>query len=162
MKKIALLIAVFTICASAFSQSTITFCGGNAFSGAGNMSYTCGEVAVKRADDRSITVVDITTYFTEGVQQAFVSKTVDIDIVTNLEMNLYPNPTTDYLMVDGDSRIFPLHYVLYDLQGTSVANGVFSSEGEAIDMQNYPSGAYMLKVSVPGKGAAKVYKIIKK
>ena len=61
-------------------------------------------------------------------------------------MNVYPNPTTDFLMVENKSDIAKLDMVIYDLKGSVIyKNNLFSNS--KIDVSNYEAGTYFLTLS---------------
>lgn len=156
------LIAFSLVATKGMSQNAISFCGGSVYSGAGFFSYTCGEVAVKSASDPSITVVDITSYFTEGVQQAFLARTLSIGDVNVLDVRVYPNPTTDGVVVEGQDVPFPLTYELFDMQGKKQKHGILAHSGDRISLDSFSGGGYLLSVTGGDEQAKKVYRIIKK
>ena len=154
---------VFTlVAAKGMSQNTITFCGGSTYGGAVFFSYTCGEVAVKSASDPSITVVDITSYFTEGVQQAFLARSLSIGDVNVLDVRVYPNPTVDGVVVESEDAPFPLTYELFDMQGKLQQHGTLVHSGDRVALDSFPSGGYLLSVTGSSHQAKKIYRIIKK
>ena len=156
------LIAFSLVATNGMSQNAISFCGGSVYGGAGFFSYTCGEVAVKSASDPSITVVDITSYFTEGVQQAFLARTLSIGNVSVLDVRVYPNPTTDGVVVEGEEVPFPLTYELFDMQGKIQKEGALFHSGDRISLNSFPSGGYLLSVTASAQQSKRVYRIIKK
>ena len=55
------------------AQQAITFAGGDISGDAGHVSFSCGEIATGNSVAKAITVIHITEFFTEGVQQGFVT-----------------------------------------------------------------------------------------
>lgn len=145
------------------AQQAITFCGGNAASAMGSLSFSGGEMAVQTSIAPAITVVNITESFTEGVQQPFTSRDVDryegIEPLS-AEISLYPNPTTSHvtLHLNQPDR---LSYTLFGANGQTLLKGYCTGEEQQIDMQAYPAGSYMLQITNEDKTKMNIYKIVK-
>ena len=123
----------------------------------GSVSYTVGEIAIQTTETSSGTA-------SEGVQQAYeISSTVGVteyDEIT-LEVEAYPNPTTDYLTLDvKDFSLTELDYVLYDMTGKVLITRKINQSNTIIEMMDFPEAMYFLKVS-NGKSVMKTFKIIK-
>lgn len=148
----------------AMSQQAITIVGGDMVGADGAVSFSGGEVAVKRSVARAITVVNITEYFTEGVQQAYAGTANDVQSPLPFTVKVYPNPATEWVDVDIDihNASAQLQYELYDIQGKTLKRGEMNSERTHIDLADLPSGNYMLRLTNPrDKKNGNVYKIIK-
>ena len=144
---------VFTIQA----QQAILATGGQATGTGGSCSYSVGQLFYTTNIGAGIV--------TQGVQQSS-----EIYHVTNLESNtkstafIYPNPTTDYVVLAIRDAIFSeVSYVLCDLQGREFTQGSTMHSNTKIDMRNLAQGTYVLKVSQhQHKKKLKTFKIIKK
>ena len=162
-KKLSLLLLLATVVGVADVQQAITPIGGCYINQSGeSLSYSCGEVAVRRSVARAITVVNITEYFTEGVQQAWMGD-VKNAVVAPLpfSVNVYPNPAQDWVEVNAVEATTELDYVLFDLQGKTVREGATSQGAAQLDITTLPAGTYMLRLSTADKKRNNVYKIIK-
>ncbi len=158
------LIALLGFTLSAQAQSAITCFGGNAANNTGSLSYSGGEVAVQYSIARAITVVNITRSFSEGVQQPFTPRDIQrYEGIDPLEVNMavYPNPTTSHVVISCNQATEPLTYTLFNNNGQQVQQGTYTDGEERIDMENMPAGNYMLQVATPNKSQMNVYKIIK-
>jgi hypothetical protein len=134
-----------------------TTAGGGVATGTGTMSYSIGQVFYKThssADGSS----------SEGVQHAFeISTAVGVDEfdAISLEMNIYPNPTSDYLTLDvKDFSFEEIDYLLYDMNGKILADKRVLDKTTIIDMMHLPPTIYFLKVT-DGETVMKTFKIIK-
>jgi hypothetical protein len=141
---------------SIHAQENTTVAGGVA-TGTGSMSYSIGQVFYKTyssADGSS----------SEGVQQAYeISTAVSVDEFDeiSLEMNIYPNPTSDFLTLDvKDFSFEEIDYILYDMNGKILEDKKVLDKKTIIDMMNLPPTIYFLKVS-DGETVMKTFKIIK-
>lgn len=158
MKIKKLLISILVI--SAFkvnAQETTTSSGGNATGTNGNISYTIGQTIYTTNTGTSGSVA-------QGVQQAFEIQTVlgveNFNI--NLQMAVYPNPTTNWLQLEVKNTGFEkLNYQIFDLNGKTVLKNKISTETTTISMENLSTNLYLLKVLENNK-EVKTFKIIKK
>ena len=163
MKKIFMtLLMAAMLTAGAKAQQAITFAGGDVSNAAGSISFSCGEVAVQRSVARAITVVNITSYFTEGVQQGFATSNNSISAPLPVKLTVSPNPTpglVEIAVADGNHQ--GLHYTLYSLKGEKILNASLDSERTQLNMSNMSAGTYILHVENAGRNEKNVYKIIK-
>ena len=149
---------------SLHAQADITFVGGNVENSTGSLSYSVGQLAVKTSIAPAVTVVNITESFTEGVQQPFTTRDVErYEGIPALDVRLavYPNPTTDNVVLQCDQAIEQLAFVLYTVNGQVLQQGTFNGDQQTLDIQLYPAGTYMLHVSSADKSKMNIYKIIK-
>lgn len=73
-------------------------------------------------------------------------------------LNVFPNPTNGIVKVN--SQLSDKKYRVYDIRGLVIKEGVFYDEEQTIDMSNYVSGIYILKVAIGNK--TQYCKIVKK
>ena len=159
---VTLLTFVFSI-SIVSAQVSINATGGNASGSGGSVSYSVGQVVYTTNTGTNGSV-------SEGVQQPF-----EISVVTGLEealgINLsvlaYPNPTTDYLILDiPDFHLFPFAFHLYDMNGKLLQSEIISGNPTSIVMSNLVPAIYFVKVIVKTQDIAsqqevKTFKIIK-
>lgn len=136
-----------------FAQETIPAAGGESTGAAGSISYTIGQIFY-------------TTHGTiaQGAQQAYEFQTLSNPELTNvnLAVSTFPNPTSDYIVLKiSDSPLKNLEYLLFDLNGKSMAKGRISKTETQIKMQHASIGIYQLNVTQNQK-VLKSFKIIKK
>lgn len=139
------------------AQETTTSSGGNATGSNGNVSYTIGQVVYT-------TNTGTTGSLAQGVQQPFEIQTIlGIDNFNiNLQMTVFPNPTTSWLQLDIKNYGFEkLNYQIFDINGKLVLQSKISTEATTICMENLSTNIYLLKVLDNNK-EVKTFKIIKK
>jgi hypothetical protein len=136
------------------AQESLTAAGGEATGTGGTASYSVGQVVYTTATGTNGSV-------TQGVQQPFeISTTLGVNETTiNLELSVYPNPTTDLLTLKVE-KIENLHYQLIDLQGKLIESKTVSSNSSKISLENQPTAIYFLKVTKNNQ-LIKTFKIIK-
>jgi hypothetical protein len=77
----------------------------------------------------------------------------------NLELSVYPNPTTDYLTLKVDD-FETLNFQLIDLLGKVIENKKVSSSTTSINVKNLPKAIYFLNVTKNNQ-LVKTFKVIK-
>ena len=138
------------------AQEIPTASGGEATGAGGTASYSLGQVVYTTATGTNGSVA-------QGVQQPFeISVTTGVNETTiNLEMSVYPNPTTNYLQLKVDSeKLDNLNFQLIDLQGKVIDNKKISSTTTSINVESLPKAIYFLNV-VKNYQIVKTFKVIK-
>ena len=90
------------------------------------------------------------TYVVTGIQETSI----------NLELSVYPNPTTNYLTLKTKNNE-NLSYHLYDMQGKLLESNKLTSNTPIIKMERLLGSTYFLKVT-DNKQIIKTFIIIKK
>ncbi len=136
------------------AQESVNGSGGEATGAGGTVSYTVGQVVYTTNTGTNGSVA-------QGVQQPFeISTTVGVNETTiNLELSVYPNPTTDYLTLKVE-KTEGLSYQLYDLQGKVIASKTVNGTSTNISLEEQPTATYFLSV-VKNNQIVKTFKIIK-
>jgi hypothetical protein len=139
------------------AQNTIPASGGNISGGGGTVSYSVGQVVYTTNTGSNGSVA-------QGVQQPF-----EISVVTSveeakgisLEIVLYPNPATDFIILKIENcEIENLSYQLIDINGNLLLSNKVESNETNIAMSNRVSGTYFLNVT-DNKKIIRTFKIIK-
>lgn len=154
--KVKLSVLLLGLGLTAQAQQATTAAGGDASGSGGTVAYSVGQIVYT-------TNTGTTGSVAQGVQQAY-----EISIVTGLEdtqislnMQAYPNPTTDYLTLNvGNFELSTLNFQLYDISGKLIESRKIISSTETIAMGNLSSATYFLKVS-NNNNEVKSFKIIK-
>ena len=136
------------------AQEAVTATGGEATGTGGTASYTVGQVFYTTATGTNGSAA-------QGVQHPFeISTTVGINETTiNLEMSVYPNPTTNYLTLKVEETA-NLNYQLFDMQGKVIENKKVTTNTTSITMEALPTATYFLNV-VKNNQVVKTFKVIK-
>ena len=138
------------------AQETVPATGGEATGEGGTSSYSVGQITYTTDNGTNGSVA-------KGVQQPY-----EISIVTgieatniNLELSVYPNPTTDRLtLAVKDTELNNLKFQLYDLSGKLIQQDQLREQNTQINMQNLAAATYLLKVTDSNK-VVKTFKIIR-
>lgn len=143
------------------AQESVNATGGNASGSGGSASYSVGQIVYTTHTGTNGSVA-------EGVQQPY-----EISVVTgieeakgiNLSVSAYPNPTTDFLILEVDASttlsIQTLSYQLFDIQGKLLQSEKITGNQTSIVISNLIPATYVVKVIQDNK-EVKVFKIIKK
>ena len=161
MFKQAFFITIF-FCATltASAQSGLVTTGGDIQGSNGSISYTVGQVAVQSIEASAASL-------TEGVQQPYEIQTVGVDIypAITLDAAVYPNPTSDRLVLSVENSVetydrTSLQAVLYNTNGQRVQTVGVTGAQTAINMSALSSGTYFLRVT-DGQQTLKTFKVVK-
>ena len=155
-KKVKLCVLLLGLGLTAKAQQGTNATGGNASGSGGTLAYTVGQIVYT-------TNTGTTASVAEGVQQAYeISIVQGIDNHSiNLELNAYPNPTTNFLTLHvGKAELSTFNFELYDIIGKLIESRKIISSSETIAMENLPTATYFLKVS-NNNNEVKSFKIIK-
>ena len=153
MKKLVLLFAILPL--GLLAQPDVVASGGNYNeSSSVKISYTVGQSVIA-------TVASNSAIATQGFQQPEYLITQIEEEGTQIELNIFPNPTSDNINLDfaqmpnGGVTVY-----LYDDAGKVVVSDKVVDTHYSIGMKDFPSGIYFLKVV--GANSKKTYKILKK
>lgn len=123
----------------------------------GSISYSVGQISYSYTESLNGSI-------SEGVQQAYlieVVSAVDAYRKIKLECKAYPNPTTDILYLKTENLILEkLEYSIYSFSGHLLKEGIVDNSLIQIDMRQYISAMYLLKVTREGKDCI-TFKIVK-
>ena len=138
------------------AQQGTTATGGEASGAGGTVSYSVGQVSYSNSTNSN-------GYINEGVQQPYEFFTVGIATNNNISLSYtaYPNPTasTVTLKVENTS-LENLSFQLYDINGKLLLNQKITNNISSIQMGNFASANYLLKITDINKEVQTI-KIIK-
>lgn len=83
------------------------------------------------------------------------NQALSVKEVSTVDVSIYPNPTADYVNLKSDKKV--QNIIIYSLDGRKI-NEVRDSK---IDLTSYPSGTYLLDISLEG-GTQFKHKVIRK
>ncbi|HLS30517.1 MAG TPA: T9SS type A sorting domain-containing protein [Flavobacteriaceae bacterium] len=75
------------------------------------------------------------------------------------EVKIYPNPTSSILQIVSEENIFPLKYVILNLKGKIIKEGILDNGNSILDVSKLSAGTYMLNF---GQEMKTEFKFIKK
>lgn len=139
-----------------FAQEAILTNGGDATGVGGSSSYSIGQVIYT-------TNFGVSTSSAQGVQQPYEISIISevIESKTNLEINIYPNPTSDFLRLNIENLdLKSLSYELYDIEGKLITKNLIKNNISTIKVDELEKSTYFLKI-IKNQNSVKTFKIIK-
>lgn len=155
-KNIFTLLLAVSFSQQVFAQESVNAGGGEIKGSGGTVSFSAGQVVFTTATGSSGTVA-------QGVQQPYTISLITENTAINdrIKFTVYPNPTTDKLILQQDAgKIENLSYQIFDVNGILMEKGTIAGISSSIIMEPYVAGMYFLKV-MKGKEEFVMYKIIK-
>jgi len=159
--KISLVLLFSIVLAVLQAQEALPASGGSASGNGGSANYTIGQVVYTTATGSGGESI-------QGIQQPF-----EISVETgikqkgiNLKCVIYPNPVTDYLILDVDDAIVKAHervslqYQLFDTKGQMIETDKITTAETKIATDKLTQSNYILRV-INNNRAIKTFKIIK-
>lgn len=120
------------------------------------ISWTLGEPVIE-------TVSTETTVLTQGFHQSKLTVTaIDELLVSDLELKVYPNPTTDFVIVHMGSTAINAGLSLFDFSGKLLQQYLLTEPDARLNLTAYASGTYILKIYQEDKTPVQSFKIIKR
>lgn len=157
MKNINSIIAILLLStASLIGQESVNSSGGSAAGTGGDVSYSVGQVTYSYYSTGSGSI-------SQGVQQTYeISQTSGTnEIAKELELSIYPNPTSDYLELKiGIIEITRMEYRLIDSKGTLIDSKELVESETKFDFNHLTPSTYFLQVSQNNE-LIKTFKIVK-
>jgi len=134
------------------AQENTVASGGEATGSGGAVSYSVGQVVYTTDTGTNGSV-------SQGLQQPYaISTTVGVN-QTSIQLNAYPNPTTNNLTLTTDDSE-SLSYQLFNIQGAEISSKTLNSKTSNISLEGHPPATYFLKV-IKNNKVIKAFKIIK-
>ena len=153
--KISVLLSMLLVSFGLQAQVSMNAAGGDAASDGGSVSFSVGQVVFGANAGTNGSV-------TEGVQQPYEISVLSVaEQAENINLSVYPNPSTDYLYLTTSDEISDLSYQLFDMNGKLLKSEKVIANQTNIDMQGLVSATYFVKVN-QGNKTVKSFKIIKK
>ena len=159
LKLFTIIFLLFVGIVSTKAQEAVPATGGEANGSGGSISYTVGQTAYSSNSGTS------GNYTIEGVQQPY-----EISVVTsipeakdiNISISVYPNPASEYLTVKVENyETANLQFMFFDLNGDLMRTVKATGAQTKIQIDNFTSAAYFVKV-IDKQKEIKIFKVIKK
>ncbi len=156
MQKLKITLLITNLIAfGSFAQQALTTSGGTVSGSGGNLSYTIGQIDYTAVNNSEGSLL-------QGVQQPYEIFTLSTtENFSNLSVSVYPNPTSDLLMISiEESKITDLEYTVIDQQGKSIKSNKISSSNTIIYFEEMANGIYYIVITSQEKSVHTI-KIIK-
>ncbi len=165
MKKISLFVIGLAMISLAMSQTAspelVSSAGENFNNSTYQLDWSIGECATTTHSAGSYTL-------TQGFHQSTLVATEVEDLATDINISVYPNPTTNLLMIDFlTSEGLGNVITVTDINGKTLQQAEVTTDREQLNFSDYANGVYFISVSqlrlANGENQIiKSFKIIKK
>lgn len=153
-KVLFLMCFICMITVNLHAQQSVHGSGGNATGSGGIISYSVGQIAYTTNSGTTGTV-------SQGVQQAAEVMLGVEQTEINLQLNIYPNPTTSLLnLTFGEYDVKGVTYSITDINGKQLVQPKMVNPQTTIDVSSLNTAMYLLTISKNEK-PVKIYRIIK-
>lgn len=154
------------------ASATTPICNGDAVSlsasGAATYSWSSGAQGASTVVSPSVTTdFTVTGYNVEGcTAELSISQEVNACTglsslrLTNENLQVYPNPASDYVLVSTSKSLQNVSIEIYNLLGEKVSLNTEISENTRIDLSNFETGIYTLRL-MHGNEVLSTKKVIK-
>jgi len=97
---------------------------------------------------------------TQGLHQSSYDIATEIDLAQDINITVYPNPTSDLISLSGFQTLSGLHVRITDINGKVLQQAEVTNETEQLNFSNYAAGTYFISVTENNQ-LIKSFKIIK-
>ena len=156
MKKIIIIFFVLLIGTTLSAQEVISS-GGETQSASGyEISWTIGEPMIE-------TFTGGSNILTQGFHQSKLTVTsLTENLYLDIKLKVFPNPTNDFVLIQFNELIENSGYSLFNLTGKVLESKLITSTETRLDLRNYASGQYILKLTKNSTKPLQTFKIIKR
>jgi hypothetical protein len=154
--KLLVLLLIGLTFKTSYGQESLVSAGNSNTGSNGSISYSVGQIFYT-------TNIGTNGYLIQGVQQPFEISVISSDNTLNIDLlfSVYPNPTTDFLILKFEHQDnVNANYQLYNINGSLIKTGKISIGETKIEVVDLSNSIYILKVMLNGK-SVKTFKIIK-
>ena len=138
------------------AQETFSSSGFNSNGNLGTIAYSVGQVAIDFNNGNNGSLA-------QGVQQPYeIFSTLGNEISDiNLKLIVYPNPTTDQLVLGIENiQVKKYYYQLFNIQGATLLFNKCLDNKTHINLNEFPSNTYLLSI-IENNSVIKTFRIIK-
>jgi hypothetical protein len=127
--------------AQSISPEVIASAGEHFDNGTTQLSWTLGEVVIDTYDNGS-------NILTQGFHQTELTVTSIEETLSDVRMNLYPNPTSEFLNIELGNNEKDINLQLYDMSGKLIHKDVITANTNkfVLPMQSVATGKYLVQM----------------
>jgi hypothetical protein len=141
-------------CGAQEIEREVIVVGGNFYSNtAGQLSTTIGEPVIS-------TYIGVNNVLTQGFQQTNITVIGIADYQSDFEMNLYPNPVSDFITIKIKELKENISFNIYTVEGKIILNQPLIKIETKLNIAALANGNYFVNIS-ENTDILKTYKIVK-
>lgn len=138
------------------AQEVVATAGETKKAGNIELSWTLGEPVIATLSEGS-------NQLTQGFHQTKLVVTALNELnMAELELKVYPNPTSDFVIVHLNTTEIRSRFTLFDIAGKILSQNRITETDTQLNMLNYASGTYVLKVFNDKEQPIQSFKIVKR
>ncbi|MDD4213795.1 MAG: T9SS type A sorting domain-containing protein, partial [Bacteroidales bacterium] len=103
--------------------------------------------------EQKLHIVDMSTYLNYYLNDS-ITNIFEVNYKNNI--NVFPNPARDYIIVKTENTENEKNYFISDMEGKIVLSGLLQSDSSSINVRKLKKGTYFLKI-----GPDIIYKWVK-
>ena len=155
MRKAALLIAILFVNLGLYAQEVVSPAGETQTASGFEVSWTVGSLAIETLTSGSYTL-------TQGFHQTRLSVTrITESPLPDIDLKVFPNPAQDFIIIQFEELNETPSYALYNVTGKLMESKIITSTTTQLEMQNYATGQYILKLTSESGKPLHSFKIVK-
>ena len=137
----SLFLLPFTGMAQSITPEVIASAGDHFQNSSVQLSWTLGEVMIDTYDNG-------TNILTQGFHQTELTVTSIEETLSDVRMNLFPNPTSEYLNIELGNNEKDINLQLYDMSGKLIHQDVINAYDTkyVLPMQSVATGKYLVQM----------------
>lgn len=127
--------------AQSVTPEVIASAGEHFDNGTTQLSWTLGEVMIDTYDNGS-------NILTQGFHQTNLTVTAIDEAVSDIRLNLYPNPTSEFLNIELGNNEKDINIQMYDMSGKLMHKDVINAYDTkyVLPMQSVATGKYLIQM----------------
>jgi hypothetical protein len=153
MKKLIILTFISFSILGLNAQEVTSAAGGTKSTADFEVSWTVGETTIQTFSEGSITL-------TQGFHQPKLIVTPAKIFAYDISINVYPNPTQEFVTIEMNKLHQNSNYSLYNLAGEKISEGDLRKAETRLSLKNQASGSYLLKLTKDNQ-PLQTFKIVK-
>lgn len=147
-----LLLSILSISVSA--QEVIATQGSSSSNSDCILDYTIGEVVIAFGQNSD-------NHVTQGFHQPKLSVTIIEEFTNDLNINIFPNPVSEFINIHIDNYSQGCTIHLYDLLGKELLHQSILGNRLSIPFHGYSTGSYLMVIYSKDKKKLITYKVLK-
>ncbi|MEZ4801017.1 MAG: T9SS type A sorting domain-containing protein [Flavobacteriales bacterium] len=152
MKLLVTILAVFSA-QFLFAQQSVLAAGADGTGAGGSISYSIGQI-----DYLSVDLANGSIY--QGVQQPYELFVSGVSEWSDVEVNIFPNPTNGKFFISLDQVQGIKSFKVFDLSGQLIKGGTVNAPLQSVDISSFSSGIYFIQI-ISADTVLKTVKVIK-